>query len=593
MKWTRRQLVSLAAAWAAAGSRTPAAGQSAAAPRANPLLQTPILRAMIDELERSRQLRVVNPDPIYYLEYTLDDAEIFTVAAAFGGLLRERRTRARIPQVVARVGDPSFDNGNYVLSDFYFGSRFDPDQFPLDDNYEALRQAFWLATDRAFKGAVEALGRKRAALRNVTQGEKLPDFAPAPAVERIQPVQRIPVDQAAWRSQAVSLSAAFRQFPQVHDATVEFESLQSMTYFANWEGTVAVNPDILGVVRMQATGQAPDGMRLRDAVVVTSPDPRRLPPESELRRLALRVGENIRALTAAPAAEPYSGPVLFEGEAAAQVFAELLGTALGATRRPVSEPNRPLPLTAGPLEGRIGSRVLPDAFTVVDDPTQREYRGQLLSGYYPIDIEGVVPQPVAVVEKGVLKALLSTRQPTRDTQQSNGRARIPGPFAAKAAAISNLFVKTAEPVSMTQLRAALLKAVTDRGKPFGLLVRKMDFPSSASLAEVRRLAAGQERPVSIPLLVYRVYPDGREELVRGLRFRGFGVRALRDILAASDEETIFHFLGNLAPFSVTGGGGYVYAATVVAPSILVEELELDRAEQDLPKVPLVPPPTDR
>jgi hypothetical protein len=329
---------------------------------------------------------------------------------------------------------------------------------------------------------------------------------------------------------------------------------------------------------------------LRDATTVSSLDPRRVPSETDLKRAAAAVAGNIRALTAAPAGDPYTGPVLFEPGAAAQIFAEVLGGALTATRRPVAEPNRPLPWVTGPFEGKIGSRVLPDSFTVVDDPTQREYRGRLLSGHYPVDIEGVVPQPLTVIDKGVLKALLATRQPTRDTPSSNGRARIPGAFGAKAAGVSNLFAKCAEPVTAAELKAQLRKVIADRGKPYGLLIRKMDFPSTASLGEIRRLAAGQDRPVSIPLLAYRVYPDGREEMVRGLRFRSFGIRSFRDIIAASDEEAIFDFLGSLAPFSVVGGGSYVFQATVAAPGVLFEELELDRAEQDLPKVPIVPPP---
>ena len=579
MKGTRREWLGIWAAAVAAQTAPP-----------DPLTRHPILRSMRDELERSRQLRIVHPDPLYYLEYTLDDVEILSVAAAFGGLLRERQTRVRIPQVTVRVGDPAFDNSNYILSDVFVGSRFDPDQFPLDDNYEALRHAWWLATDRAYKAAVEAIGRKRAALRNLTQGDKRPDFSPAPTVVRITPPFRIPMDAAAWRNRIAALSAVFNPFAEVQDCSVEFECLQSTTYFANWEGTMTVSPDIVAFVRVQASGQAPDGMRVRDTLVLQTPDPRRLPPEPDMKRAAVQVAENVRALTAAPAGEAYTGPVLFEGQAGPQIFAEVLGSALAASRRPVAEPNRPLPASNPPLEGRIGSRVLPDSFTVVDDPTQREFRGRLLCGHYLVDIEGVVPQPLAVIEKGVLKTLLSTRQPTRDLDVSNGRARIPGPFGAKAAAISNLFVKTAEPLTSQQLRAELLKTAAARGKPYGLVVKKMDFPSTASFPELRRLASGVERPVSLPLLTYRIYPDGREELVRGLRFRSFPVRALRDILAASGEETIFDFLGNLAPFSVVGGGAYVYPASVVAPSILVEELELDRAERDLPQAPLVPPP---
>jgi hypothetical protein len=92
------------------------------------------------------------------------------------------------------------------------------------------------------------------------------------------------------------------------------------------------------------------------------------------------------------------------------------------------------------------------------------------------------------------------------------------------------------------------------------------------------------------VLAYRVYPDGREELVRGLRFRGINVRSLRDIIAASSDEHMFDFLGSGS--SIPGGSGpaYVSTHTVVAPSILFEDLELDKREEDWPKPPIVPPP---
>jgi TldD protein len=575
MRFTRRQFAALLTV--PAGAQTNNTSQV-------------ILRAMKDEIERSKQLRVVNKDPLYHLEYTLDDAEIYSVAASFGGLLRERRNRLRIPQVTARVGSPEFDNGNYVFSDFFGGSRFDPDQFPLDDSYEVLRHAWWLATDRAYKTAIDAIGRKRAALRNVTLNDKLPDFTPQAAVEAIGDTTRERVNETEWKARVLRYSALLNAYPELQDSSIDFESVQSVSYFANSEGTVAANPDRLCFLRVLATAQAADGMRLRDSVTIQSSSPSRLSTDAELRQAVRSVGENLRALTKASAAESYSGPVLFEGMAAAQMFGEVLGSALVAQRRPVSDPNRPLPTTPGPFDGRIGSRVLPASFDVVDDPLQTTFRGRELAGSYPIDVEGVVPKPLAVIEKGILKALLATRQPTKDTSNSNGRARLPGAFGAKAAGITNLFVKASDGVDPKELRAQFLKLVESRGKPFGLLIRKMDFPSTAPLGELRRLVSGQERPVSLPLLAYHVYPDGREELVRGLRFRGFSARSLRDIQAAGSDENFFDFLGNLAPFSVVGGGGFVFSATVAAPSVLFEDLELDRFEQDLPQTPIAPPP---
>jgi hypothetical protein len=291
--------------------------------------------------------------------------------------------------------------------------------------------------------------------------------------------------------------------------------------------------------------------------------------------------------------EDYSGPVLFEGISAAQLFAEILGRNLALSRRPVTEPGRPGMFPYSELDGRQGARILPEWMDVVDDPAQKEWRGRPLFGSYDVDLEAVVPRPVAVVEKGVLRNFLLTRQPVRGYNGSNGRARLPGSFGANTAAISNLFVRARETVSVPALRKKLLEICQIRNKPYGIVVRKMDFPSSASYEEIRRLLAGQSsgRPVSMPVLVYRVYPDGREELVRGLRFRGLNARSFKDVLAAGDDEHVFDFLNNMAPFALMGAGGYVAETTVVAPSVLIDDLELHPTEDEQPKLPIVPPPS--
>jgi hypothetical protein len=169
---------------------------------------------------------------------------------------------------------------------------------------------------------------------------------------------------------------------------------------------------------------------------------------------------------------------------------------------------------------------------------------------------------------------------------------VPGSSGASAATISNLFVRSTETQPVAELKKKLIELCQARSKPYGIIIRKMDFPSSASIDEARRLITAQQggRPVSMPILVYRVFPDGREELVRGMRFRGLNARSLKDILAAGNDTNVFEFLDNTAPFALIGGSGYTSEAVVVAPSILIDDLELHPAEDEQPKLPIVPPP---
>ena len=562
---------------------------SAQAPAADPLI-----RAMHEEIDRSLKLNVPNLETPYFIEYLMDESESFTVSATLGGLTSRRRDKFRNLDVNVRVGDYKFDNTNYVGSDFTFGSRYDLERFPLDNAYPVLRRYLWLATDTAYKSAIEAIARKRAALRNLTVNEQLNDFAHAEPVHVIRDFPKLVLDETAWANRVRTLSAIFDRYPEVEASAVEFNVGEGGYYLVNSEGSEVRVPDRTAYVRARAVGQAPDGMSVRDAAVFQAADAAGLAGDAELTRGIQTLAQSVVALAHAPKGEDYSGPVLFEGIAGPQVFAEVLGRNLNMVRRPVMEPGRGGSVPTSELDGRIGARVLPESFDVTDDPTQKEWRGRPLFGSFEVDREGVVPKPLHLIEKGVLKGYLLTRQPVRGFEGSNGRARMPGSFGAATPGVSNLFVRSAETSPVADLRKKLLELIAARGKPYGIVVRKMDFPSSASVDEARRLLSGSQsggsHPVSIPILIYRLYPDGREELLRGLRFRGFNARSLKDIIAAGDDLTTFEFMDNNAPFALMGGAGYVSNATVIAPSILIDDLELHPGEDEQPRLPVVPAP---
>ena len=559
---------------------------SAQAPSVDPEFQ-----AMRDELDRSRKLTLNNLEAPYFVQYTIDQGESFSVSASLGGLVSRRRSRFRDPEVRVRVGDYKFDNSNFAGGGFG-GSRYDLGRFPLDDTYGLIRRYLWLETDTAYKAAVEQLSRKRAALRNITQNDQLNDFAKAEPLKQVRPFHKLTIDEDAWANRVRTLSAIFAQYPSVKGSSVELEAGVGGYTMANTEGTEIREPEDATYLRARAIAQASDGSTLRDAVSFYAADPQHLPGEAEMTRGVKALAENVVALAKAPKGEDYSGPVLFEGVAGAQVIGEVLGRSLSLTRRPVGEGGRGGASQPSELDGRLGARVLPDSFEVLDDPTQKEWRGRPLFGTYEIDREGVPAKPLRLIEKGVLKGYLLTRQPVRGHEGSNGHARMPGNFGASTANISNLFVNSPDGVAPAELKKKLIELIETRSKPYGMIVRKMDYPSTASLDEARRMISGQQggRPISSPVLIYKVFPDGREELVRGLRFRGFNVRSLKDILAAGNDATAFEYQDSPAPFALIGASNFVTQTTVVAPSLLIDDLELHPIEEELPKLPLVPAP---
>lgn len=556
-----------------------------------------LLRAMQDELKRSEKLRIEGLDAPYFIEYRVEQTKSFGVAASLGALISSGESSVRTPMVRVRVGDYNFDNSNHIYSDGYTGARYDLDRLPLDNDYLAFRDVFWLATDRAYKTAEDAIARKRSSLKNVNLPEPLADFSKAAPVQAVLPVAKSPVATGQWKDRIVKLSEIFAGFPKVLSSGVELHVSQSTNYLVNTEGTVERTPEDLAYVRIEARGLAADGTAVRDAEAVQAFDAGKLPSDAELRRRVTEVAEHVSALAEAPAGEAYDGPMLFEAGAAAQLFAQVLGDNLKLTRKPIVDAGRTAPYLPSELENRLEARVLPQWMDVVDDPTQTEWRGHTLLGHYPYDMEGVAPQPLTLVDKGLLKSFLFTRTPViKGFAASNGRARMTGGYGARAAGFGNLFIRASETKPAAELKKALIDMCEQRKKPYGILIRKLDFPSSASIDEFRRIAAGMTqsggntRPVVLPLLVYKVYPDGKEELVRSVRFRGLSTRTLRDIVAASSESSVFDFVDNNAPFALMGAGSYVVSASVIAPAILFDELELEPVQEEVSKPPIVPAP---
>ncbi len=254
-------------------------------------------------------------------------------------------------------------------------------------------------------------------------------------------------------------------------------------------------------------------MIVRDMAVFYTRDPARMFPEEELMKSARSVGEQVLKIAAAPLGDNYTGPVLFEGQASPQLMAEILGRNLHISRKPIAAPGAAAQAATTDLEGRRGVRIMPEFFDVTDDPTQP------LFGHEEVDDEGVPDKPLSLVEKGVLKDFLRTRQPVRGYNDSNGRARLAANYGAETPVPTNLLIRARETSSISDLKKKLIDLIQQRGLPYGMIVRKMDFPSSASIDEARKILSRARQaarpPGQHPLYAYRLYPG---------RARGTGAR---------------------------------------------------------------------
>ena len=518
--------------------------------------------AMQTELTRSMTLSLKQLDKPYFISYTVDDGKTWSATAALGGLTNARADRFRSPSVQVRVGDYKFDNTNGGRGR---GASYSLGGFPLDDDPLVLRQYLWLETDSAYKGAVQAIAQKRAAQRSVNVGDQLPDFAPAQPFRLTEDRPLISFDDKAFNERIKRVSAVFSQFPNLRDSLVTYNVNDGIHRYINSEGTQIRQVQSEARLQLGANVQSADGMILRDSANYYRLDPNKLPSEDEMVKAARDVATQLTKLAAAPVGEPYSGPVLFEGIASPQLMADLLGRNLHMTR-PSNAGGRggrggPPGRGGGPteLQGRRGVRIMPDMFNVVDDPTLPMF------GHTEVDNEGVPSKPVSLVEKGVLKDFLRTRLPMQGFPESNGRALL-----GSSPAPTNLIITTTEKSPLADMKQKLIDLCKQRSLAYGVIIRKLEFPS------IGGPGGGNVAP---PLYVYRIYVDGHEELIRGVRLRSVDARSLKDILLAGDDSTTLDY--------VEGGSADV---SVVAPSVLIDDLELEKVSDTLPKLPVAPSP---
>ena len=551
-----------------------------------------LLKALKDEMKRSmEQLQLKDMEKPYYIEYAVEDAETFVVKAVFGAIVESDHDRSRLLRVDLRVGSYDLDNSEFAGGRSPYsmiGGR--PTLLVLEDDYVALRHDLWLATDGAYKQALEQLAAKRSFIKTKVQPEEIPDFSREEAIKTIAPKRLLTFDQKRWKEALRRLSAIFRDFPVIYDSSISLNVRFSHKYFINSEGTVSHQPANLVSLYVRAATQASDGMGLKHFVPSYGTSLEQLPPEKEMAASIRKMAEELTALTSAPVLEKYLGPVLVTGQAAGELFAQVLAPQLSGQRPPLMEQQQMAAMmTEGKLASRLNRRVLPSFFTIVDDPTKKTYEKHQLIGSYEVDDQGVPARPVTLIERGVLKTLLMSRRPSKEISQSNGHGRAMQ-IGSPSVQIGNLFVQTTEGKSFAELKQELIDLCQDQGLSYGLLIKKFDNPSISgrefSLSSFSMRGGPQQEMVTPPILVYKVFvEDGREELVRGVTVAEMSLSMLRDIVAVGKD----YYVNN----KLTAGGGimglfFSYAfrfgeagalgipTTVIAPSVLFEEVELKK-----------------
>ena len=562
-----------------------AAGAQQAAPEKQPVLHpsdkdpspgTPVLlEAMTTELHRAftalgKQTAGKDTDkqlPPYFLSYSVSDASSAMVRAQYGAVVDSSANRVRVADVQVRLGEPKLDNTHGT----HRGSAVNSLQLPLTDDREALARSLWVATNTGYSTALDNYLRvKTEAEVRAKEEDTSPDFSKeTPQTHLGTPAPPVVVDRAAWGERVAALSKIFREYPDVTQNMVMLTVVNETDYFASSEGSRVVAPHLAARLVVFAVTRADDGMDLFRAQTFEAETVKGLPAQAEIEAAISELGKSREALRKAPVTEPFNGPAILSGRAAAVFFHEVLGHRLEGQRQRGDEEGQT-------FTKEVGKDVLPTFLSVADDPTMTKFGNTWLSGSYEYDDEGQKARRVDLIDDGVLKTFLMSRLPIANFDDSNGHGRAQT-GRMPTGRQGNLIVTSTKTVPEAELRKELIDEAKKQGKPYGLY-----FEDISSGFAVTTRSSPQAFSV-VPLVVWRVYVDGRpDELVRGVSIVGTPLAAMKRIVATGDKSEVFN--------GECGAESGTIPVSAVAPAMLLSEMETQRVQQGTARPPILPIP---
>jgi predicted Zn-dependent protease len=543
---------------------------TAGAQQAAPIL----LDAMTTELHRAFTSLGKQGDgkqmPPYFLSYSVSDASSVSIHAQFGALVDSSSNHVRVADVQVRLGEPRLDNTHGA----HRSSAETSTVMPLGEDREALARTLWLATNTGYGNALESyLQVKTEAEVQAKEEDSSPDFSKeSPQVYLGKPAPPVKIDRAAWEQRVRALSQVFREYPDVYQNVVMLTEQNETDYFASSEGSQVVTPHLQARLVVIALTRADDGMDLFRSQTFEAETVEGLPGQQELEAAMRELGKSLEALRKAPVTEPFDGPAILSGRAAAVFFHEVLGHRLEGQRQ------------RGNDEGQtftrdVGQEVLPKFLSVADDPTLTTFGKTWLSGSYEYDDEGQKAQRVELIQNGVLKNFLMSRLPIASFANSNGHGRAQT-GKVPTGRQGNLIVTSTKSEPEAKLRKQLIEEAKKQGKPYGLYFE--DISSGFAVTQRNSPQAFQV----IPLVVWRVYVDGRpDQLVRGVSIVGTPLAAMKRIVATGDKSEVFN--------GECGAESGTIPVSAVAPAMLVSEMETQKQAQGSARPPILPIPSEK
>jgi predicted Zn-dependent protease len=539
---------------------------AAQTPASRPVL----LDTMAQELNRNFTVLKEKADPPpYFLSYEVTEIEYQTVSGTLGVLSSTNGGKSRTLDVSVRVGTPKLDNYRRIRGDrgqFTSGALLSFEDVP-----NAIARRLWLETDRAYRTAAERFIRIKTNTQvKVAAEDDSDDFSVEKPEKAETGTPALAFNRPEWEARIRKISARFRNYPRILTSHVGISAQTDTRYIVNTEGARVRHGRGYARVSISASAKAADGTDLNSFETFEALDAAGLPDEQKLLASVDKVANEVTNLLKAPEAEPFVGPAIFSGRAAGVFFHEIFGHRIEGHRQKDESEGQTFTKS-------VGSKVLPDFLTVVFDPTRRQINGVDLNGWYDFDDEGIRGKRVTAVEKGVLRTFLMSRSPIRGFEGSNGHGRRQ-PGLEVVSRQSNLIVESSKAVPDDQLRQLLIAEIKLQNKPYGLFFRDI----TGGYTTTGR--GGLQAFKVIPVIVYRVYADGRpDELVRGADIVGTPLASFSKILATGNQAEIFN--------GYCGAESGSVPVSAVSPALLVSEIEIEKKAKSNDRPPILPEPT--
>jgi TldD protein len=505
----------------------------------------------------------------YYLAYEVSEDETESLSGSFGALQSSGSNHSRNLDVTLRLGSPKLDNYHRMRGDWpHFTGGI---QLPLEDNANAIRRRAWSETDRIYRLASQRMIRLKTNQEvKAAEEDTSDDFSvEAPAVH-IEPQAKLKFSKTDWANRIRKWSNEFNNHRGILASNVTLAVSRSTRYFVNSDGSRIQQGRGFARIMISAQGKASDGMDLSatDSFEAESVD--RLPKDEVILEAAKKVADRLSGLLRAPPVDPFVGPAILSGSAAGVFFHEIFGHRIEGHRQKDEAEGQTFTKS-------VGLPVLPTFLSVLFDPTRKTVGSTDLNGWYVYDDEGVKGQPVKVVENGVLKTFLMSRSPVKGFNKSNGHGRRQA-GAEVVSRQSNLLVESTQSVPNERLRAMLIEEVKKQGKPYGLFFQQVTGGFTTTGRQ------GLQAFTVMPLVVYRVHPDGRpDELVRGVNIVGTPLASFAKIIATSDRMEVFN--------GICGAESGSVPVSAASPALLVSEIEIQRKAAGIDSPPTLDRPS--